>query len=319
MKTCQLSRLYFLLFSMLVVLPVANSLAQAVIPGTGAELAEVGDDFEDEAWAYNQNLPKVYNHGDDALSKNLPLGESTNGRWHEGQKRGQPDIVARVETPPGGLVGSAGSMLLRSKITGSSHPSYQQQQDDFICNVAGRVGKIDVSRSPSVVTRVWFPPIEEWEERSGCHFAFRVSLEHDTTAISRFRRASFSAEDGVYWPGFFLNRELPKTNPDGSQTPGRFYFWMKATADSRALSGPEINQFGWWTLGISVSPEGQVHYYAKPGLEDLTAEDHVASAYPFGHHARRFRSFFFNVCSGDDGTTWSTPFIVDDPKVYVIR
>jgi len=29
-----------------------------------------------------------------------------------------------------------------------------------------------------------------------------------------------------------------------------------------------------------------------------------------------FNTIFFNVCSVDDGKTWSTPWIIDDPKVY---
>ncbi len=293
--------------------------AHAVIPGSGHAVEGVGDDFEDENWTFDYQLPKVYNLGDTPTAKNLPLGFSANKRWHEGQKRGQPDIVARIETPPEGLAGSQGALLLRSKTTGTTHPSYQQQQDDFIANVGDLVGKIPVSQTPSVVTRVWFPPVEEWEQRSGCHFAFRISLETNAVNQTRFRRAAYDPEAGLYWPGFFLNRELPKTTSDGKQTPDRYYFWLKATADSRAIQGPELKTMGWWTLGMSVTPNGEVHYYAKPGLEDLTAEDHVASSFPFGHQAVLFRSFFFNVCNGDNGNTWSTPFVVDDPTVFVVK
>jgi len=85
------------------------------------------------------------------------------------------------------------------------------------------------------------------------------------------------------------------------------------------MRGPQITTSGWWTLGMSVTPDGRVHYYAKAGIEDLTAEDHIGSAYPFGYRAERVRSFFFNVCNGDDGRTWSTEFIIDDPQVFVIR
>ena len=31
------------------------------------------------------------------------------------------------------------------------------------------------------------------------------------------------------------------------------------------------------------------------------------------------KTTLFNVLSGDDGKTWSTPWIVDDPSVYVAR
>ena len=76
---------------------------------------------------------------------------------------------------------------------------------------------------------------------------------------------------------------------------------------------------GWWTLGMSFSPDGQVHYFARPGVEDLRAEDRLASHYPGGLRAMEMSTFFFNVCNGDDGKTWSTAWIVDDPSVYVVR
>lgn len=303
---------------------VAGTLpAQVVVPGTGRIIEEVGDDFEDPAWEYDFRLPKVYNHDDEPLAVNYPLGESLNGRWHEGKKRGQPDVVRRVETPPGGLPGSSGSLAFRTLQSGGQNPSRQQQQEDLIAVVQEKTGKISVSQIPSVVTRVWLPPLEQWERRSGCHFAFRISLEtHPVTASAgrgRFRQASFSAEDHLYWPGFFLNRDL-RPDPSG-KTAGsdRVHFWMKATADSRQISGPEVTTFGWWTLGMSVTADGQVHYFARPGVEDLTPADHIASAFPFGKRAVVFRSFFFNVCNGDDGRTWSTEFVVDDPTVFLGR
>ena len=123
----------------------------------------------------------------------------------------------------------------------------------------------------------------------------------------------------MYWPGFFLNREIQRDPTGKTAGTDRLYFWMKADSDSRRLNGPEITTLGWWTLGMSVTPDGQVHYFAKPGIDDLTAQDHVASSFPFGYRAARFRSFFYNVCNGDDGRTWSTEFIVDDPKVFVLR
>ncbi len=295
---------------------------QIVVPGAGTELSNVGDDFEDADWTYNYNLPKVTNFEDTTHSKNFPLGASANARWHEGGKRGQPDYIVRVPTPAEGLPGSTGALALRSLHTGSGRPTYQQQQDDFICNLADHIGTIPVSRSPSVVTRVWMPPLEEWENRSGCHFAYRISLLRPQSAAfasgrGRFRQISHSPEDDMYWPGFFLNREKGVDRKTG-EAYDKAYFWMKATADSRAINGPVVEQFGWWTLGMSVTPDGKVHYFAKPGIEDLTEKDYVASAYPFGNRAVTFKTFFFCICNGDDGRTWSTEFIVDDPKVFVL-
>ncbi len=293
----------------------------AVIPGSGTEVAEVGDDFEDPAWGYNFALPKVFNNGETKLGANTPLGVSLNHRWFEGQKRGQPDQIQRIDTPPDGLAGSTGALLLRSQATGGSHPSRTQQQDDFIGNVADLIGKVTVDRVPSVVTRVWFPEPEYWERRSGCHFAFRISLEKESFASAsrgRFRTVSHSEEDDIYWPGMFFQREI-RSGGSGEVSSDRISMWMKATATGLRIEGPEITTFGWWTLGMSVTPDGQVHYFAKPGVADLTADDHIASDFPFGHRAVRFRSFFFNVCSADDGRSWSTPLVVDDTKVFLGR
>ncbi|MEQ8785329.1 MAG: hypothetical protein RIC55_03485 [Pirellulaceae bacterium] len=300
-------------------LTVAATPAQAsepLVPGTGTILKQVGDDFEDPDWKYIFNNPKSTEDND--KSQRLPAGKSVNGRWYEGAKRGHPDIVERVETPPGGLEGSTGSLLLRSVRTGiPGRPSHRMQQDDFIGNVNYRVGgSIPVSRSPSVVVRVFFPPIDTWEERSGPTFAFRSAV---TTHINKpsgngfFRGSSYESE--TYYPGFFVELDSKKYN-------GRDYdsanFRIRASRGGD-FKGPQITQTGWWTMGMSFTPDGQVHYFAKPGIEDLTAEDHVTSQFPYGYRCEHFSTFFFNVCSVDDGRTWSTPWIVDDPAVYVLR
>lgn len=310
----------------LLLVTVVNSFAgaQGVIPGTGKLVAEVGDDFEDPQWAFKPNLPKVYNDKDDALAANSPGGYSSNGRWYEGSKRGQPDLIRRVATPVGGLAGSTGALALRSLKTGSDRPSYKQQQDDFVANVAGSFGKISASRSPNVVTRVWLPPVSEWENRTGCHFAFRIALETTPPPPQGggllIRHTKKEDEfDGSYWPGIFINFESKDGQGGTRREYDSAYIWMKASTNGRVIRGPQVTVSGWWTLGMSVTPDGKVHYYAKPGVEDLTAEDHIASSYPFGYRALRMRNFFFNVCNGDDGRTWSSQFIVDDPRLYVVR
>ena len=105
-----------------------------VIPGTGMEVAGVADDFEDPSWSYIPNNPKSTEDIDER--QRGPMGKSTNGRWYEGIKRGHPDVVQRVATPAGGLPGSQGALLMRSKMTGlPGQPSGTMHQDDFICNV----------------------------------------------------------------------------------------------------------------------------------------------------------------------------------------
>ncbi len=139
----------------------------AIVPGSGTQLTQVGDDFEDENWGYVPNNPKSSEDIDE--QQRMPIGKSTNGRWFEGVKRGHPDVVKRVPTPEGGLEGSRGAMLMQSLQTGvPGQASRKTHQDDFICNVQYKLGgPIPVSQTPNVTTRVFLPPIEEWEPRSG--------------------------------------------------------------------------------------------------------------------------------------------------------
>ncbi len=288
----------------------------AFVPGTGTQLTQVGDDFEAEDWNYIPNNPKSSEDIDE--QQRQPLGKSANGRWYEGVKRGHPDIVKRVPTPEGGIPGSQGSMLMRSLQTGvPNRPSRTMHQDDFIGNVQYRTGgPIRISEAPSVTTRVFLPPIEEWEPRSGPHFAFRVAVE---TTIpdpkSNFLTGKMDKNE-IYWPGLFIVLESKKQTgkPDDYA-----YFRVRANRNGADFKGPQIEVTGWWTLGLSMSPDGMIHYYAHPGVEELTRDDYITSQYPYGYKCERFRTFFYNVINGDNGQTWSTPWIVDDPKVYVLQ
>jgi hypothetical protein len=81
----------------------------------------------------------------------------------------------------------------------------------------------------------------------------------------------------------------------------------------------DIQEFGWWTLGMTLTGDGMVHYFARPGVEKLTAEDYLTSQYPYSFRAERFRTFFFNICNRNDGRTWSTPFLIDDPQLFLVN
>jgi hypothetical protein len=304
-----------LLLAVLVVGSGTNILgAEPVIPGTGLKVINVGDDFEDEDWTYVFNSPKSTRDIDKSI--HYPSGESENGRWYEGMKRGHPDVVKRVPTPKKGLPGSKGSLLLQSMYTGiPGRPSYQMQQDDFIADVYYRLGTgIPVSRTPSVVVRVFLPPADTWENRTGVHFGFRTALL-TTVTKPRILFSSSKQETETYWTGMFIEFE---SKTDGHKDD---YAYWRLRADERGTDfrSKQITTTGWWTIGLSVTPDGMAHYYASPGVDDLTPEDHLTSQFPYGYRAEAFKTFFFNVCSGDDGKTWSTPWIIDDPTIYVVR
>ncbi len=292
-----------------------------VVPGTGSEVVGVADDFEDPNWDYIPRDPKSTEDIDE--NQRGPMGRSTNGRWYEGIKRGHPDIVKRVATPAGGLPGSEGALLMRSKFTGlPGRPSYKMHQDDFVANVQYRMRRrVNISEVPSVTTRIFLPPVDQWENRSGPHFGFRLALE--TTAlvdkevgVGIFKRTKKEMGNEIYWPGMFIEFE----SKDVTNKPDD-YAYLRIRSNNRGgdFRGPQISTTGWWTLGMSVTPDGMVHYYASPGVDDLTEDDYITSQFPYSYRAERFRTFFYNICSADDGRRWSTTFIVDDPKVFVLR
>jgi hypothetical protein len=292
--------------------------AQTFVPGSGQRLTQVGDDFEDEKWSYIANEPKSSEENDG--QERLPSGHSANGRWGEGLKRGQPDVVKRVATPPDGIPDSKGSMLLMSLYTGVPGVfSGQTHQDDFICLVDTRLGRsIPVSRSPSVVAHVYLPAWSKWERREGNSFCFRAACDAYTQKPSG-RRGLFGGGGMAtvldeYWPGMLFYFHPG----DGDKTKDYCTLMVRAGengADFRAL---DIKEPGWWTLGMSITPDGQIHYYAHAGVAPLTAQDRIATQTPYGRRCEHFKCFFFDVLNGDNGN-WSTPWVVDDCFVYVLE
>lgn len=290
------------------------------VPGSGTRIDYASDDFETAGWRFIQNLPKSSRENDDQVRS--PTGFSANGLWHEGPERGHPDYLRVVPTPAGGLAGSKHALLIRTLNSGvpGGH-SYDVQQDDLIANCISQLnGTLSVAEMPSVVVRVYLPPADQWENRSGPHFGFRVSVSTMATEKKSFGFFGSRTEttNEPYWPGMWINFRS-KTSRRIKQDSA--YLTIRSDAsghDFRALKIP-ADQFGWWTLGMSLTADGMVHYYAHAGIDDLTAKDHLASKAPYGYQAQRFRTYFFDACNRNDGRTWSTPFVIDDPQLYLVN
>jgi len=276
-----------------------------VVPGTGEFLQDCCDDFEDAEWKWTLNLPKSSYEQDE--EQRGPGGRSNNGLWHEGGKRGTPDVVKRVTTPAGGIEGSTGALLFATKNSGiPGKISNEQQQDDLLMLFNRRLGRsIPVGWQPSSTVRVYLPEWDKWEQRSGASFGMRCDCQG--------KDPDGSVEE--YWPGMFILFHK-KTNKEGDANSAKLTIRGDKTGhDVRSL---DIKEPGWWTLGMSFSPDGQIHYYAHAGVADLTADDFLMSSYPYSMKCITYDNFFFNVANWDNGRTWSTPWVIDDPKVYVI-
>jgi hypothetical protein len=279
---------------------------EPVVPGTGEFLSDCCDNFEDPKWSYRFNFPKSSHEQDE--QQRGPGGVSNNGLWHEGGKRGTPDVVKRVETPPGGIPGSQWSLLIATKNSGIPGTySNQQQQDDLLMMFNKRLGRtIPMAWQPSCTVRVFVPPWEDWEKRNGPSFGVRCDcMGHNP-----------DGSEEAYWPGMFILRNVKK-NKDGEQI-NAAKLTVRGDRLGRDVRSLDITEPGWWTLGISFSEDGQVHYFAHKGIDNLMANDHLMSSFPYGERCTSLNNFFFNVANWDDGHTWSTPWVIDDPKVYVI-
>lgn len=287
-----------------------------LVPGTGTMAKGATDDFEDEKWSWNYNHPKSSEEQDKRMRG--PMGRSVNRQWFEGPKRGTPDVVKRIKLPSPGLEGSEHGMLIASLHAGiPGKVTYQMQQDDLIFAASRSIGRgISVADSPSIVTRVYLPPFEQWERRNGPTFGFRAGCYTHAiiTGEDHPDRGRFGLEE--YWPGMFICFE--PANPK-KKTQDSAYIRVRGGRNGGEIRGPQMDTVGWWTLGLSFSPDGMVHYFASPGVDDLTMEDHITSQFPYGYRTETLKTFFYNVCAKDDGKTWSTPWVVDDPKIYFVK
>ncbi|MGE3316842.1 MAG: hypothetical protein AB7O26_17125 [Planctomycetaceae bacterium] len=306
---------------LIIVCAASVAVAAPVVPGTG-EVA-VKDDFEDATWKWVPQGPKSSSNIDDQVRD--PAGASSNGRWQESRLRGEPDVIRRIDTPPGGIPGSKGALFLQTLRSGvPGRRTNKFQQDDLLMDAGMTTGGyIPVSWTPSVVVRVFMPPFENWEKRTGATFALRTDVtgtfeKPATRRVGFFGRSMRSTRKEVesFWPGIFVQFN---SKTDGQNTEDSAMFLIRADNNGHDITGPIIKQTGWWTIGMSFTGDGMAHYYASPGVDPLTPADHIASSVPYGTRIENFNTLFFNVVNQDDGKSWSTEWVVDDPAIYWIR
>jgi hypothetical protein len=288
-------------------------------PGTGTRVDSFSDNFEDRNWSYTYNAPKVYNryHNpgsgwvNEIPAKNAPFGQSTNNKWHEGQVRGQPDIVEQVPTPSGGIPGSQYALRLATKDCGTPNVTRGTlQQDDLLLRPGNQSVNLAKGKGVSVVTRIYVPPLSEWENRQGYHIGFRVGATGEKNGKSE-----------NYWPGIWIWFN----NKAGEQS---YQFVVRANekGEDAFASDRRHTRGGWWTLGMAFNEDGSISYYASPGVDDLKASDilayragsqsAVATYKAYGLEFQDLDYVFFSLGSNDG--QWATEFIVDDVAVYRI-
>jgi len=305
-----------LIFSVLVlVLPGLAVTASAQIPVPGQGTRVWYDDFEDQEWKFHYQGQKSSREQDNNVRS--PRGQSANRKWFEGAKRGYPDVVRTVETPEDGIEGSKKSMEIRTLYSGiPGRRSGELMQDDLI----GNCPKYSVNYYPSAVTRVYLRPYDKWEDySSAATFGFRTAVIGSRTKISEskglFGGTRRENERTVSWPGIFI-QFFSETSGGVEEDHA---YWVIRGHQYGDFRGPKITQTGWWTIGMSFSPDGRCHYFVSPGVDDLKPEDRIASHYPYDFKIEQLNGLFFNVFNRDDGKSWSTSWVVDEPAIYIGR
>lgn len=303
-----LQGLRWALISLVLATTVVSSTAAIaqVVPGTGTPISGGGDDFEDPNWSYDPKLPKNSNDIDE--QSRPPEGRSPDGRWYEGNGRGTPDVVRRVETPPDGLDGSTGALLIQSRFTGvPGRGTHKAEQDDLYMGLSDKPGSfISVGRTPNFTVRVWVPPFEDWSRQAGSSFAVRATLRGPKPG---------TGESKPYWPGLFFEFHPGQQNRDGKDFA---MLILRGNEMGQDYNVRKITEGGcWWTLGMSFTPDGRVHFFASEGIDDLTSADHLGSHWCYGIRAQTMFDVFFDVWNRVDGKSVSTAWIIDDPQVFV--
>lgn len=277
-----------------------------VVPGMGPRISKTGDDFEDEKFVYYPNHPKSSWNIDEEVR--VPGSYSSNNLWAEGSKRGTPDVVKRIPTPPGGIPDSKGAMLIQTLYSGipGRISNEDNVQDDLLHNVQGQIGReIPVAWSPNVHCRVFIPPASQWERRNGATFAFRTGMHGYTP----------DRDYDEYWPGIFFWMQREKTAE--GKTKESISVIVRADEYGRDLPMLTFQPGTWCTLGISMTPDGRCSFFAKSGVEDLTADDHLGTYMCYNWRGTVFTTFFYNVMNFDNGRSWSTPWVIDNAFLHV--
>ena len=179
----------------------------------------------------------------------------------------------------------------------------QQQQDDLLSNseqLAGRA--LPVTWSPNCVCRVFIVPHTKWEERNGASFGYRCGL------------VGWGKENNEeYWPGIFYHMERGLKD---NQRTYAIRAWVRADGHGRDMPELTFEPESWMTMGMSCTPDGACHFFARAGIDDLEEKDCIGSYWPYSYRAHSFQCFFYNVINMDDGRSVSTPWIIDDAYLY---
>ena len=121
-------------------------------------------------------------------------------------------------------------------------------------------------------------------------------------------------ETEPYWPGIFVNYKRPA---DRRKNEAPAFWVIRASNPGGDYQQTPIKESGWYTLGMSFTGDGMIHYYIHKGGEDLTAADRVASQFPVQLSMLVLHRRLLRLFGSNDGQNWTTGWVIDDPAVFL--
>lgn len=214
------------------------------------------------------NLVKQLNFENSSLktqSFDYGSGWAGAGFGLSGTQRGAPEVV-NVKDNPQSVTGSGNQVLAfnsqsRDASWYTTHPSAVgtnvyggpdgQSQDDFFMYGGGWTA----SQAPTVTMQVWLPA-------SATYTSLRMTTKYNNS----------SGGLSNSWPGMWLYHDVLSF-----RGPGRSDIIVPIET-LFGLDPAESAEGRWWTLGMSVTPVGDIQYYAAPEyLNQLGVEHHVGN------------------------------------------
>lgn len=214
------------------------------LPGTGSAVKELN--FESTSL-----LTEKFNYGN---------GWAGTGFGLTGTQRGAPEIVSVIANPQ--TVASSGNQALafRSQTRDASwytaNPSAvgttvyggadTETQDDFFMTGTGWLA----AETPSVMMHVFVPT---YADNNSIVTSLRMPVKYNKAV-----GVSDNSWPGIWCYGSFFYLRGPGRSDIGEYT-----------------NAPNAGKNTWWTFGLSITPDGDIQYYATPTYVTELTKDHL--------------------------------------------
>lgn len=237
------------------------------IPGTGDIVQKL--DFEKEVEGESDFS---YNHG-----------WAGQGYGLTGTQRGAPESIKVVHTPSSNVFSGKKSLQFYSHnrnsqwrtdhhTTGTEYDNPdKEQQDDFFMPIIKKQGEKGwvATDTPAVLMHIYTEGISSTDEHQ--YTSLRMPI------VSKINRKYKGKNVRPWWPGIWIYQK-PSSN--------KYIIKLRRPASSSMdvpFNFPEakkIQESTWWTLGLSITPDGNIHYFLTDSyVKNLTMKHYLTSSF----------------------------------------